>query len=118
MMLDIVIKSVVGGVIIGVVSTIAQKYPTAGAFIMGIPLVSFITLAMMHYGGVDYQTLKTFSYQTVYFVLVSLIFFPLFIWFYPGGFWIALLGSAAIVGTMMAILAKIIALHISHFIIY
>ena len=28
-MLDIVIKSVVGGVIIGVVSTIAQKYPTA-----------------------------------------------------------------------------------------
>lgn len=109
MMLDIVIKSVVGGVIIGVVSTVAQKYPTAGAFIMGIPLVSFITLVIMHYSGIDYQTLKTFSYQTVYFVLVSLIFFPLFIWFYPGGFWIALLGSAAIVGTMMAILAKIIA---------
>ena len=109
MMVDILVKSVVGGLIIGVVSTIAQKYPTAGAFIMGIPLVSFITLAMMHYGGVDYQTLKTFSYQTVYFVLVSLIFFPLFIWFYPGGFWVALLGSAAIVGTTMAIFAKIIA---------
>ena len=46
MMLDILIKSVVGGVIIGVVSTVAQKYPTAGAFIMGIPLVSFITLVI------------------------------------------------------------------------
>jgi len=109
MMLDILVKSVVGGVIIGVVSTIAQKYPTIGAFIMGIPIVTFITLVILYYNGIDYQTLKTFSYQTVYFVLVSLIFFPLFIWFYPGGFWIALLGSAAIVGTMMVILAKIIA---------
>ena len=44
MVLDIIIKSVVGGIIIGVVSTLAQKHPTAGAFIMGIPIVSFITL--------------------------------------------------------------------------
>ena len=74
-MLDILIKSIVGGLIIGVVSTLAQKNPTAGAFIMGIPLVSFITLVIMYYSGIDYQTLKTFSYQTVYFVLLSLIFF-------------------------------------------
>ena len=108
-MLDILIKSIIGGLIIGVVSTLAQKNPTAGAFIMGIPLVSFITLVIMYYSGIDYQTLKTFSYQTVYFVLLSLIFFPLFIWIYPSGFWIALLSSATIVGTMMAILAKMIA---------
>ena len=42
-MIDILIKSIVGGLLIGIVSTIAQKNPTAGAFIMGIPLVSFIT---------------------------------------------------------------------------
>ena len=48
-MTDILIKSIIGGIIIGVVSTLAQKNPTAGAFIMGIPLVSFITLAIMHY---------------------------------------------------------------------
>ena len=108
-MVDILIKSVVGGLLIGIVSTIAQKNPTAGAFIMGIPLVSFITLVIMHYSGVDFQTLKTFSYQTVYFVLVSLVFFPLFIWFYPGGFWVALISSATGVGIMMAILVKIIA---------
>ena len=48
-MVDILIKSVVGGLLIGIVSTIAQKNPTVGAFIMGIPLVSFITLVIMHY---------------------------------------------------------------------
>ena len=46
-MLDILIKSVIGGIIIGVVSTLAQKNPTAGAFIMGIPIVTFITLIIM-----------------------------------------------------------------------
>ena len=50
-MTDILIKSIVGGLIIGIVSTLAQKNPTAGAFIMGIPLVSIITLTIMHYSG-------------------------------------------------------------------
>lgn len=109
MMVDIIIKSVVGGIIIGVVSTLAQKNPTAGAFIMGIPIVSFITLVIMHYSGVDFQTLKTFSYQTVYFVLVSLLFFPLFVWIYPTGFWLALISGAVLTGLAMVILAKIIA---------
>ena len=99
MLLDIAIKSIVGGLVIGIVSTIAQKQPTIGAFIMGIPIVTFITLIIMYYSGVDFQTLKTFSYQTVYFVLISLIFFPIFVTIYSAGFWIALLSSAAITGT-------------------
>ena len=76
-MVDILIKSVIGGLIIGIVSTLAHKNPTVGAFIMGIPLVSFITLIMMYYTGVDYNTFKTFSLQTVYFVAISLMFFPI-----------------------------------------
>ena len=100
-MVDILIKSVIGGLIIGIVSTLAQKNPTAGAFIMGIPLVSFITLAIMHYSGVDYQTFKTFSYQTVYFVAISLIFFPIFVALYNYNFWFALLSSATVTGVLM-----------------
>ena len=38
---------------------------------MGIPVVSFITLAMMWYGGVDYETFKTFGWETVYFVVLK-----------------------------------------------
>jgi len=107
-MTDILIKSIIGGLIIGIVSTLAQKNPTAGAFIMGIPLVSFITLTIMHYSGVDYQTFKTFSYQTVYFVAVSLIFFPMFVALYNYNFWIALLGSATVTGLAMMTLLKFV----------
>ena len=45
---------------------------------MGIPVVSFITLAMMWYGGVDYETFKTFGWETVYFVVLSLAFFRVY----------------------------------------
>ena len=53
-------------------------------------IVTFITLIIMYYSGVDFQTLKTFSFQTVYFVLISLIFFPIFVSIYSLGFWIAI----------------------------
>ena len=103
-MVDILIKAVIGGAIIGVVSTLAQKNPTAGAFIMGIPVVSFITLAMMWYAGVDYETFKTFSWETIIFVFLSLTFFPTFILLLPSiGFWFALLSGAAAAGTVMFI---------------
>jgi len=102
MLLDIIIKSIVGGLIIGVVSTIAQKQPTIGAFIMGIPIVTFITLIIMYYSGVDFQTLKTFSFQTVYFVLISLLFFPVFVYLLPTyGFWIAMSIGTVLTGSLM-----------------
>ena len=107
-MTDILIKSIIGGLIIGIVSTLAQKNPTAGAFIMGISLVSIITLTIMHYSGVDYQIFKTFFYQTVYFVAVSLIFFPMFVALYNYNFWIALLGSATVTGLAMMIPLKFV----------
>tara|TARA_B100000941_G_scaffold73318_1_gene49817 strand:+ start:729 stop:1061 length:333 start_codon:yes stop_codon:yes gene_type:complete len=109
MLLDIAIKSLVGGLVIGIVSTIAQKNPTLGAFIMGIPLVSFITLIIMYYTGVDYNTFKTFSLQTVYFVAISLIFFPMFAYgYYYTNFWIALSTSAIITAIIMYYSVKLI----------
>ena len=108
-MLDILIKSIIGGIIIGVVSTLAQKNPTAGAFIMGIPIVSFITLAMMWYAGVDYPTFKIFSYQTVIFVLLSLTFFPIFVTSMPYiGFWFALISGASVAGLLMVFATKFV----------
>lgn len=109
MILDIAIKSIIGGVVIGIVSTIANKNPTVGAFIMGIPLVSFITLIMMYYTGVDYNTFKTFSLKTVYFVAISLMFFPIFAYGYNyTNFWIALSSSAIITTIVMYYSVKLI----------
>jgi hypothetical protein len=101
MLVDILIKSLIGGAVIGVVSTIVQKSPTLGAFLMGIPFVSVITLLMMHYAGVPFETFRTFSYETVLFVALSLVFFPLFVWLYGFGFYIALVSSAVVTGTLM-----------------
>ena len=108
-MIDILIKSIIGGIIIGIVSTLAQKNPTAGAFIMGIPVVSFITLAMMWYGGVDYETFKTFGWETVYFVVLSLAFFPVFIILMPYvGFWFSLIAGASVAGSLMVLALKFV----------
>ena len=108
-MVDILIKSVIGGLIIGIVSTLGHMNSTVGAFIMGIPLVSFIRLIMMYYTGVDYNTFKTFSLQTVYFVAISLMFFPIFAYGYNyTNFWIALSASAIITAIVMYYSVKII----------
>ena len=101
MILDIAIKSIVGGLLIGIVSTIAHKTPTIGAFIMGIPFVSIITLLIMNYNGVPFETFKIFSYQTVFFVALSLTFFPLFVWMHRYGFHTALFTSALVTGILM-----------------
>lgn len=108
-MIDILIKSVVGGIIIGIVSTLAQKNPTAGAFIMGIPIVSFITLTIMYYSGVDYETMRVFSYETCFFVVLSLSFFPVYVWLFPLlGFWFSLLSGATVAGSLMFLATKLL----------
>tara|TARA_B000000609_G_scaffold121882_1_gene95786 strand:- start:422 stop:571 length:150 start_codon:yes stop_codon:yes gene_type:complete len=40
--MEFVIKAIIGGMIIATVSTVSEKYPTIGAFILGIPLASFV----------------------------------------------------------------------------
>ena len=40
--MELLIKAIIGGIIIATVSTVSEKYPTIGAFILGIPLASFV----------------------------------------------------------------------------
>ena len=100
--MEFILKAVIGGIIIATVSTVSERYPTIGAFILGIPLASFVSFVFLYYAGVDVQTLKTLSIQTVYFVLVSLLFFPIFVYALPAyGFWTAMLIGSAITGSLM-----------------
>ena len=105
--MELLIKAIIGGVVIATVSTVSEKYPTIGAFILGIPLASFVSFIFLHYAGVDIQTFKTLSIQTVYFVLISLIFFPIFVYVLPYyGFWIAMSVGTVLTGTLMLGLYK------------
>tara|TARA_B100000214_G_scaffold14480_1_gene9976 strand:+ start:1418 stop:1741 length:324 start_codon:yes stop_codon:yes gene_type:complete len=99
---ELIIKAVIGGIIIATVSTVSERYPTIGAFILGIPLASFVSFVFLYYAGVDIQTFKTLSIQTIYFVLVSLLFFPIFVYTLPAyGFWIAMSVGCVITGSLM-----------------
>ncbi len=105
--MELLIKAIIGGIVIATVSTVSEKYPTIGAFILGIPLASFVSFIFLHYAGVDIQTFKTLSIQTVYFVLISLIFFPIFVYVLPYyGFWIAMSVGTVLTGTLMLGLYK------------
>ena len=89
--MEFLIKTIIGGIIIATVSSVSQKYPTIGAFVLGIPLASIVSFIFLHYAGVDVQTFKTLSIQTIYFVLISLLFFPIFVYLLPAyGFWVAM----------------------------
>ena len=35
--MEFIIKAIIGGIIIATVSTVSERYPTIGAFILGIP---------------------------------------------------------------------------------
>lgn len=100
--MEFLIKAIIGGIIIATVSTVSEKYPTIGAFILGIPLASFVSFIFLYYAGVDVQTFKTLSIQTIYFVLISLLFFPIFVYILPiYGFWIAMSVGTVLTGSLM-----------------
>ena len=105
--MELLLKAIIGGIIIATVSTIGGRYPTIGAFVLGIPLATFVSFIFMHYAGVDVQTFKMISIQTVYFVLVSLLFFPIFVYMMPNyRFWLSMITSAMITGFLMLGLFK------------
>ena len=105
--MELLLKAIIGGIIIATVSTIGGRYPTIGAFVLGIPLATFVSFIFMHYAGVDVQTFKMISIQTVYFVLVSLLFFPIFVYMMPNyGFWLSMITSVMITGFLMVGLFK------------
>ncbi len=105
--MELLIKAIIGGIVIATVSTVGQRYPTIGAFVLGIPLATFVSFVFMYYAGVDVQTFKTISVQTVYFVLISLLFFPVFVLMLSQyGFWTSMISGVAISGLLMLLLLK------------
>ncbi|MDA8883098.1 hypothetical protein N9I00_01715 [bacterium] len=78
--MEFILKSIIGGIIIASVVTVAQRgNPTLGALILGIPLTSVVSILFMYYSGVDIAVFSQLAKETIIFVLVSLVFFPLFV---------------------------------------
>jgi len=105
--MEFIIKAILGGLIVAGVVTAAQRgNPTIGALILGIPLGTIISLIFMYYSGVETSVFQQLAKETIYFVLVSLIFFPVFVYgLYYFHFWISL-GSAIAVTMACLLLLK------------
>ena len=105
--MELLIKAIIGGIVIATVSTVSQRYPTIGAFVLGIPLATIVSFVFMHYAGVDVNTFKTVSTHTVLFVAVSLLFFPVFVYMISHyGFWMSLVCGTATAGVLMGVLYR------------
>tara|TARA_Y100001936_G_C15782300_1_gene512016 strand:- start:116 stop:439 length:324 start_codon:yes stop_codon:yes gene_type:complete len=105
--MELLIKAIIGGIVIATVSTVSERYPTIGAFVLGIPLATFVSFVFMYYAGVEVSTFKTVSIQTVYFVAVSLLFFPIFVLMISQyGFWLSMITGTAVTGSLMIMLYR------------
>ena len=93
--MEFLLKAIISGILIAVVSTVAQRSTTMAALLMGIPFTAFLSMIFMWHAGVDAETFSKFSFETIYFVLTSLAFFAIFgVSISYIGFWYSmLLGS-------------------------
>ena len=90
--MEFLLKAIIGGLVIaGVVTAAERGNPTMGALILGIPLASLVSIVFMHFSGVQPEVFSQLARETIYFVLVSLIFFPIVAYMVLHyGFWLSL----------------------------
>ena len=108
--MEFILKAIIGGLVIAGVVTAAEKgNPTVGALILGIPLASLVSIVFMHFSGVSPEVFSQLARETVYFVFVSLVFFPIFAYMVLHyGFWLSL--GVAITVTLIALYSLLKAL--------
>lgn len=96
--MEFIIKAILGGLIVaGVVSAAQKGNPTVGALILGVPLGSIISIIFMHFSGVNTEVFSQLAKETIYFVAVSLIFFPIFAYMVTQyNFWLSLATSITV----------------------
>jgi hypothetical protein len=91
-MLYLVIKATISGIIIAIVSEIAQRRPGLGALIVSLPLVSILAIIWLWRDTGDLERIAAHAEATFWLVLPTL---PMFLVF-PAllragvGFWVAL----------------------------
>ena len=106
--MEFILKAIIGGLVVaGVVSAAERGNPTLGALILGIPLGSIISVVFMHFSGVQPAVFSQLAKETVYFVAVSLIFFPIFAYgVMHYNFWIALASATAVCMACLYVLLR------------
>ena len=92
-MLYLIFKSLISGIMMGIISEVAKKYPGLGGLIASLPLISVIGIIWLWNDTQDLGKIVEHSYSTLFFVLPSLPFFIILPICLKNGFsfWIAIL---------------------------
>ena len=107
--MELLVKSVIAGIAIAIISTVSERLPSVGAILIGIPVSALISLIFMWHAGVDPATFRTWSFESIYYVLTSLAFFVIFgysIMYYS--FWISMMYGAVFTALLFYISIKFI----------
>lgn len=88
----LILKGLVSGAVIVIVSELAKKDNTAASIIHSLPLVSILAFIWLYVGEKDAALIGRHAYGTFWFVLPTLPMFLLMPWLIKksGGFWPAL----------------------------
>ncbi|MCB1417945.1 MAG: DUF3147 family protein [Notoacmeibacter sp.] len=90
-----IVKCAVSGVIIGLASEVARRFPGWGALVASLPLISILTMIWLWHDSGDVKRIADHAYATFWLVIPSL---PMFI-LMPvmlragAGFWLSLSAS-------------------------
>ena len=97
-MLYLAIKAALSGVIIAIMSEVAQRRPGLGALIVSLPLVSILAIIWLWRDTGDVQRIAAHAEATFWLVLPTLPMFLVFPAMLRSGldFWLALAGSCAL----------------------
>jgi len=97
-MLYLLIKALISGLIIAIVSEVARRSPGFGALIASLPLVSILAIIWLWRDTGDTERIAAHAFSTFWFVLPSLPMFLAFPWALRHGvdFWIAMAGSCVL----------------------
>ena len=74
-MLYLIIKSLISGLMIGIISEIARKLPGLGGLIASLPLISILGILWLWQDTGNQYRIIQHSYATLFFVIPSLPFF-------------------------------------------
>lgn len=101
-MLYVVIKALLSGIIIAVVSEVAKRNPNVGALVVSLPLVSLLAFVWLWQDTANKEAVAALAQSTFWFVLPTLPMFLLLPSLLRGGvgFWPALGASCLLTVTL------------------
>lgn len=94
----LIVKALVSGILIAIISEVAKRYPGMGGLIASLPLVSVLGMIWLWRDKPDLANMAQHSEATFWFVLPSLPMFLLIPWLirHGFGFWLSLAAGCAL----------------------